>query len=224
MKKFTILAIGVLFFALVSTSSFGQSITINPTAGSPVIIKRDGFGLSHTSTNGLVQVGTYVDENVAFIQTHSNHPLHFSTNNGSTQMILLQNGNFGIGTTTPTARLDVNGDARIRGVILNEEMQTPTLVNSWVNYLSGYAPAAYYKDKEGRVHLSGLIKSGQPSLTLPAFTLPLGYRPSTSGTQIFSVTGSTEASRVDVLANGQVMVIIGTSSFVSLSGISFRAD
>ena len=109
MKKFTTFAIGILFFALVSTSSFGQSVTIIPTSSAGLInIKRDGKGLSHTSANGLVQVGTFANTfSGAYIQTHSNHPLNFSTNNNLAQMTLLQNGSFGIGTETPDEKLTV---------------------------------------------------------------------------------------------------------------------
>lgn len=110
MKKFTTLAIGILSFALVATSSFGQSVLITPIASAgPLIIKREGIGLSQTSENGLVKVGTYVDNvSGAYIQTHSNHPLYFSTNNGSAKITLLQNGNVSIGNNiTPTNKLQI---------------------------------------------------------------------------------------------------------------------
>ena len=128
-------------------------------------------------------------------------------------------GNVGIGTSTPTARLDVAGDVNISGKINNEAIQLPTLNNGWVNYLNGYAPATFYKDKENRVHLCGLISSGTISST--AFFLPIGYRP--TAIQIFSPIGSA-STRIDVAPTGEVYITSGTNSFVSLSGISFRVD
>ena len=68
-----------------------------------------GYGLLHTL--GSVSVGTYVDSSGGWYGTRSNHPLHFFTNNGLQQMTLATNGNFGIGTMTPAAKLHVAGGA-----------------------------------------------------------------------------------------------------------------
>ncbi len=68
--------------------------------------KSDGVGLAHVSGDGTIHLGTYADNAFgAFFQTHTNHPLHFTTNNGDAQMTLLQSGNLGIGTDAPVAKL-----------------------------------------------------------------------------------------------------------------------
>jgi hypothetical protein len=67
-----------------------------------------GYGLIHT--NGTIRVGTYVGLFGGWLGTQSNHPLHFFTNGGLEQMTLLQNGNVGIGTTSPVSKLHINGD------------------------------------------------------------------------------------------------------------------
>ena len=92
MKKLVILFI-IVFLAF---EGYSQSVTIDPNSmQAPTIIKNEGIGLSHTSKDGIVQVGTYAFSNhygqLAYIQTHTNHPLHFITNNGDPQMTLLQN-------------------------------------------------------------------------------------------------------------------------------------
>jgi hypothetical protein len=80
----------------------------------------DGYGIIHT--NGTISVGTYVSNFTppvgGWLGTRSNHPLIFFTNNSFSQMILLQNGNVGIGTTNPTYKLSVNGNIRSKEVVV----------------------------------------------------------------------------------------------------------
>ncbi len=59
------------------------------------------IGLDHMSPNNTVRMGTVVTNLGATLRTHSNHPLHFSTYNSDTQMVLQTDGNVGIGTLFP---------------------------------------------------------------------------------------------------------------------------
>ena len=68
-----------------------------------------------TQKNGTVEIGFYTSATSAYLQTWSNHNLHFATNNAPAQMTLTTAGNLGIGVSAPTARLDVAGTIRIRG-------------------------------------------------------------------------------------------------------------
>jgi hypothetical protein len=100
----------------------------------------------------------------------------------------------------------------------------PTLNGVWANYGSGYAPAGYYKDALGVVHLRGLVASGTSTLV---FTLPAGYRPEYH--QVFagrvSISAVESTARVDVRSDGEVWlnVAFGAADFLSLDHISFRA-
>lgn len=98
----------------------------------------------------------------------------------------------------------------------------PTLLNSWVNYGIGLSPAGYYKDPYGRVHLKGTIKSGTVTSGTVLFTLPAGFRP--LETLIFPVDSNNAHGRVNVQANGDVVIILGNATHLSLSGISFAAE
>jgi hypothetical protein len=142
----------------------------------------------------------------------------------SDALVVLKSGKTGIGVSTPSEALDVAGNIKLSGSIQNDPFVTPALVNSWVNYGAQHATAAYYKDKEGTVHLRGLIKNGTATPGTVLFTLPAGYRPSTSGQSVFAVISNNELGRVDVKTNGDVVIIFGTNQFLSLDGISFRAD
>lgn len=105
----------LLLFLFISASVFGQSVEINPNSvdtTSNAKIKKNGIGFEQTY--GAIRVGTYVNDYSAYIQTHSNHPLRFTTNNGSQQLVINTDGKIGIGPFTPLYWLDVQGRGRIR--------------------------------------------------------------------------------------------------------------
>jgi type II secretory pathway pseudopilin PulG len=98
----------------------------------------------------------------------------------------------------------------------------PTLENNWVRYDNYYAGAGFTKTASGMVVLKGLIKSG----TAPAraFRLPPGYIPDKN--LVFqqsssTPTGSSSPDRVDVYADGSVMVQGTANGWISLAGINF---
>lgn len=76
-----------------------------------------GMGIANVSPNGLVALGTYVDNTgAAFLQTHTDNDLCFATNNGGVAMVLKKNtGYFGIGTYAPKARLQVQDSSVVFG-------------------------------------------------------------------------------------------------------------
>jgi hypothetical protein len=92
---------------------------------------------------------------------------------------------------------------------------TPTFINSWANFGSGFEAAGYLKDPFGFVHLKGVITGGSAGTV--AFVLPAGFRPgaTTDNTSIAS-------SFIQISTGGNVLVAGGTTS--SLSGITFLAE
>ncbi|HCQ30141.1 MAG TPA: hypothetical protein DIU39_07635 [Flavobacteriales bacterium] len=102
-----------------------------------------------------------------------------------------------------SVRIDTNG-------IVQEPWQNVTLQNGWINYGTGYAAPQFYKDKEGVIHVKGLIQNGTTAPGTVLFNLPLGYRPSERRI-VQTTTGGTStpygiASRVDILPNGDVII------------------
>jgi len=96
--------------------------------------------------------------------------------------------------------------------------QTPTLINSWVNYGGGWQGARYIKDDTGTVFIEGLVAAG----TGTVFTLAAGYRPLNS--LIFSTVANNAFARMDVTTAGLVQWNTGgTNAYVSLC-CSFKAS
>lgn len=110
--------------------------------------------------------------------------------------------------------------------------QTPTLLNSWVNYGGAFADAAYRSEPGGVVRLRGLVKDGTAAAVI--FTLPAAFRP--ANTLVFIVPGRTsggtfDSARIDVQSDGDVIGSTsaaitpgGTGAWLSLSDITFHAD
>lgn len=96
----------------------------------------------------------------------------------------------------------------------------PTLLNSWVNYGGGYNDAGYYKTSK-RVYLRGLIKDGVTTAATIFFTLPSGYRPASY--HAFACASNNAYGQAHVDTNGNVFIIVGSATWFSLDGISFRA-
>jgi hypothetical protein len=123
----------------------------------------------------------------------------------------------------------------------------PAFQNGWRNFggaLPGnsypWATAGFYKDPYGVVHLKGLVEAtaGTPAAG-PGniiFTLPDGYRP--DGHEVFAAIASDGFARITINrtiwlpdlwrgdytnVGGRVILEVGSTGWVSLSGISFRA-
>lgn len=96
----------------------------------------------------------------------------------------------------------------------------PALLNSWVNFGAPYSPVGYLLDGNGFVHLRGLVKNGATATSL-IFTLPAGFRPET--TEVFVVNANNAYGQLNVLANGNVVPLVGSTASFSLDGVSFRA-
>jgi hypothetical protein len=211
----------------IGTTAPQAKLDINSnTAFSNVAIFRGngGFAQIFVTQGGttITDLGSYATGGY----TGTNTPGDFKIRTGAIDRMFLQytTGNVGIGTNTPSQTLDVAGNIALAGVITNEAFQVPTLQAAWFNYGTGYSNAAYYKDKEGRVQLRGVVGNAGSITNSTIFILPAGYRPSSSGILVFPVLNNNNAARVDVFPDGSVKVIAGTAGWISLDGISFRAD
>ena len=107
----------------------------------------------------------------------------------------------------------------------------PDFENSWINYDGSettYPKCKFYKSSDGRVYLTGLVKSGTVSTgpTGAIFTLPTGYKPM-KDEHIVTISDSPAGAVVPVVyidSSGRVRAHNGTNGWFSLSNISFRAE
>lgn len=122
-----------------SSSSFTEVMRVkgNGTVGvgtttpfSKFTVTKSGIGVTQESDDQTTRIGFYTATGSAFVQTHSNHDLNFTTNNGSSQMVLKTNGNVGIGLTSPANKLEVNGTSKINGALL---VGNPTIPGNMLN-------------------------------------------------------------------------------------------
>jgi len=85
-----------------------------------------GIGFNACTNYSLLGDGTNT-----FINAGPFGALHFRLSNGDA-MIVNNNARVGIGTTTPVAKLDVNGDANITGVITTRNLAVQSFANNTV--------------------------------------------------------------------------------------------
>jgi Siphovirus protein of unknown function (DUF859) len=198
-----------------STSEFGGEVT---TKGGLYVLT--GMDASNESAGNGLTVGDKAGMNLKFDGNEivassgtAQSTLHLQTDGGRVS--------FGNNTSTP---LHIEG-----GEIINENYILASLANGWVNYsgTSGYQRAGYWKDKNGVVHLAGLIKGGTVTNGTTLFTLPVGYRPANQHINICYGAGSGVGSpvRVDVHSSGAVVGQTNLDAgWTSLAGISFKAE
>ena len=128
-------------------------------------------------------------------------------------------------TTLGTHASDINNNTNeIDDLKTQEAWINPPLTGGWAYYepAQGSHPGlGYYKDEMGTVHLRGMIKGPTSSIFA---TLPAGYRPSKY--LILIAWAAAAACRIDIDTNGSMLHNGGgvATSWVSLAGISFRAE
>lgn len=112
-------------------------------------------------------------------------------------------------------------DAQAANLELWRQVSTggqPGFENGWANLAGDFAPAGFWRDPDGFVHLRGVVGPGTPGARV--FTLPPGYRPAVG--EMVTVHDSGSAARLDVTTDGAVTPQ-GTGTYVSLDGVSFQA-
>jgi len=99
----------------------------------------------------------------------------------------------------------------------------PAFQGSWTNYDAyTYGYAAFRKDDDGWVHLRGLIKNGTPGSSSICFRLPTGYCPEKRWVAQVPSAASPAIGRIDIEADGDVIVVVGSTSWTSLCIAPFR--
>ncbi len=101
----------------------------------------------------------------------------------------------------------------------------PPFEHTFTNFGPGYAPAGFYKDQFGIVHLQGLVHP--PGFADSIFTLPEGYRPSQGYNFTYFGAMADDEKIVPIIIEADGAVTASTSNYnndLSLDGITFRAE
>lgn len=94
----------------------------------------------------------------------------------------------------------------------------PVFENGYTNVGGQWSPAGYYKDARDFVQLRGVI---QASSNAVAFTLPVGYRPTTA--KVFATLGIDGTfARFTIFNSGQVSITRSSGGSICLDGCSFQ--
>lgn len=122
----------------------------------------------------------------------------------------------------------VNGNLDADNItnFISYNWETPTLLNSWVNFdANTYNTAGYMKDSLGFVHLKGLIKDGTATAGTDLFSLPTGYRPEKLEIHIVNSWNGSAYVQGDcrIKTTGEVEIQNGANTWFCLDGITFKA-
>jgi hypothetical protein len=74
-----------------------------------------GYGLTHTDGNRVLTTYLGGTADGCFLGSRSNHSLYFFTNDSAARMALTTAGDVGIGTTAPSSKFTVSGNANVTG-------------------------------------------------------------------------------------------------------------
>jgi hypothetical protein len=121
-----------------------------------------------------------------------------------------------------TAALAANGVTAAK-MEVQQAWQAPSLLNSWVNYGSGFDTVGYMKDSLGFVHVRGFIKSGATAAGTIIFNLPVGYRPESSTYATCSASPGSTMAAVELNSSGDVKYVAGNNTYMGLGHIVFKA-
>jgi hypothetical protein len=236
---------------LLSTTNFNQSggINIYNLTNTAQMIAGElyffdiSLAYSHHFSEGfyvdgehnLSQIGNWYD--VMFETLIKPDPLVINGNNGDIKSAGFIEGNGSklthistdaLPTTVTKQGNTFNGANQLlklnsSGFIIQESLQSPVLQNGWENHGGGFENTGFWKDKEGLVHLRGLIKNGTIAQSTVLFTLPAGYRP--QARLIFTILNNNAVGRIDLLPNGDVIIAnVSSNLWLNLTGIHFRTN
>lgn len=150
------------------------------------------------------------------------YDFYFAGGSGSTQSVLFYGGDSGNGFKLGTFSVQATNISLLGAVTMTTpSVNGVTYQNSWTDFGSTFAGAGYWKDAYGVVHLRGRIKT-TGALNTTAFTLPSGFRPTT--TKIFAAIAGTSNSigAIQVNTDGTVVPLSGSINAMSLDGMYFR--
>ena len=130
-----------------------------------------------------------------------------------------RNGDTWNRTSDSTVRVRLAGTTKT--IVDDPGWQTPTLLNSWVDYGSVFSPTLYRR-LNGVVFIKGLVKLGTVAAGTIIFTLPAGYRPAI--TLLIAAVSNDLFAQFRVDASGNVITSSPVSNVYLSLQCSFAAE
>ncbi len=197
-----------IVFGIGSSANFTENVRFTgdgkvgigtDTPGSMLTVRTSGVGIEQTSAEFGVRIGVGATSLGGVLQTISNHPLLFSTNNGSSpQMVMTTGGIVGIGTGTGPS---------VAGLVVDKKVGATNAI-----FGSNTTGVAIESNFPG-VSLNGYWNSGRKAIA-PGFVGGMGFNPTTGTLSLYTSLSSataanapiTASDRLAILANGNVGV------------------
>jgi hypothetical protein len=175
-RQFLLLGLTVIIYGtgIAQTNTFPATGnvgigTLAPLEKLTVLTASAVSGITHT--DGVIKVGTFVGGGAGYLGTVSNHPLFLRTNNGAAQAALLQNGNFGIGTTAPGERLTVLSASGVVGFAhTNGAVKVGSFLNATGAYFGTVTNHPFYLRSNSITQVS-ILQNGRVGI---GTTVPIG--------------------------------------------------
>ncbi|UAY52480.1 hypothetical protein [Ferruginibacter albus] len=189
-------------------------------------VRVNGLGITQESADSTTRVGFYVASHNAYVQTHTKDNLNFATNNGLAAITLDTLNNVGIGTTTPAAKLDVEGTVKLK---IGTPDYGDVLTSDEFGNATWQALPAYFKGFKAYANSNQSIFSGSAYYTIsfPTYDYNDGlYFNTTTSSYVAPVAGvyHFDVTLVwSVTANATaypIITIIGAGSFATAVGRS----
>jgi hypothetical protein len=210
-----------------NTGTFNRELTLSSGAG-----QFCGFTIQNTTTGTSGGFAAYINNNLALLYNRSNDGLVLGTNN--TERMRIDNaGNVGIGTSSPTATLDVNGNLAITGSSrrITGDFSNTTLANRvafQTSTTNGATTVAVFPNGTGVTSQLQVYNNSDPTnaarATLFVSSADARIDSGASGTGTFLPlaiwTGGSEKLRIDTSGN----VGIGTTSLSAEFTVNNETD